>query len=233
MEGRPWRGARALGLVLIVALVVGLGIVAREPLLAAIPPLVDRVRSAGAWGVAVFVGVYVVATVLFAPGAPLTAAAGFLWGVPGGTLVVSPASVLGATLAFVLARGAARPWVERWAADDPRLAALDRAVGQRSLWMVLLLRLSPLFPFNLLNYALGLTSVRLWEYVLGSFIGMLPGTVLYVWLGSIAAEAGQIASGQGAPARAALLAIGLAATAAVVWLVNRTARRALLAEIEA
>ena len=227
MDQPARRTLRTIGIGLGIAIVLVLAFVAREPLMAAVPALVEEVRRAGALGVVLFVGIYAVATVLFLPGSPLTASAGLLWGVVGGTLVVSPASVLGATLAFLLARGVARPWVARRVGDDPRLAAIDRAVAERGLWTVLLLRLSPLIPFNGLNYALGLTSVRLWEYVLGSFVGMLPGTIVYVWLGSIAAEAGQLATGEGAPARLALLVVGLLATFLVVWLVGRAARRAL------
>ncbi len=187
------------------------------------------------WALPGFVVGYVVATVLLVPASPLTAAAGFEWGVLLGTLIVSPTSVLGATMAFLVARGAARPLVARRLSGDPRLLAVDRAIAERGLWTVLLLRLSPLLPFNVLNYALGLTRVRLWEYVLGSWIGMLPGTVLYVWLGSLAAEAGQVAQGEGAPARLALLVVGLIATGAAVWRVGRSARRALAegAEIRA
>ena len=140
--------------------------------------LVDWVRAAGATGFITYAALYALATVLLLPGSVLTLGAGFVYGPIWGVLLASPASVLGATLAFLLGRFVARDWIRHRIATNPRFEAVDAAVGKGGFKIVLLLRLSPIFPFTLLNYALGLTRVRLRDYVLASFIGMLPGTVL-------------------------------------------------------
>jgi uncharacterized membrane protein YdjX (TVP38/TMEM64 family) len=192
--------------------------------------LVGWIRAAGAGGVAVYAAVYVGATLLLLPGSVLTAGAGFAYGPLWGTLLASPVSVLAATLAFVLGRTVARGWVARRMSRAPRFAAVDEAIGQSGLKIVLLLRLSPLFPFNLLNYGLGLTRVRLRDYVLGSFLGMLPGTALYVYLGSLLTSASELLSGKSSGAGTAGQALywaGLVATFAVTVTVTRIARRAL------
>ncbi len=192
--------------------------------------LVEWVRSAGATGVAAYFLVYISAVVLLLPGSVLTLGAGFAYGPLYGTLFVSPTSVLGATLAFLLGRSVARNWIAARVARNPKFAAIDEAVGRDGFKIVLLLRLSPVFPFSLLNYALGLTRVRLRDYVLASFLGMLPGTVLYVYLGSLITSAAQLVSGQrpqGGMAQQLFFWGGLAATVLVTVLITRTARRAL------
>jgi uncharacterized membrane protein YdjX (TVP38/TMEM64 family) len=198
--------------------------------------LVEAIRGAGAGGVAIFAVVYVAATVLLLPGSVLTAGAGFAYGPVWGTLLVSPVSVAAATLAFVLGRTVARGWIARRIAGNPRFAAVDEAIGESGLKIVLLLRLSPLFPFNLLNYALGLTRLRLRDYVVASALGMLPGTILYVYLGSLVTSASELASAggeaTGAP-RSVLYWGGLAATVGATWLVTRIARRALSRALDA
>src|SRR5207245_7459752 len=129
------------------------------------------------------------------PAAVRRLAAGVVYGARWGTLLVSPASVLGATAAFVLARWVARDWIAARVRPNPRFAAIDEAVGEDGFGIVLLLRLSPLVPFNFLNFALGLSRVRLRDYVLASAIGMLPGTFLYVYLGSLITSAAELARG--------------------------------------
>jgi uncharacterized membrane protein YdjX (TVP38/TMEM64 family) len=196
---------------------------------------VDAIRNAGAMGAAVFGLAYVVATVLFLPGSVLTAGAGFAYGPLWGTLLVSPVSVVAATLAFVLGRTVARGWIARRIAGSPRFAAIDEAIAENGFKIVLLLRLSPLLPFNLLNYALGLTRVSLRDYVVASALGMLPGTVLYVYLGSIVTSASELAAGGGEGAGASPSVLywgGLAATLGATWLLTRSARRALSRTIE-
>jgi uncharacterized membrane protein YdjX (TVP38/TMEM64 family) len=118
---------------------------------------------------------------------------------------------------------------------SPRARAIDAAVEREGWKLVLLLRLSPVFPFNVLNYALSLTRVPFGTYVLASFIGMLPGTALYVYLGSLAPAAAQLgpAAAAGGAGRTAVYAIGLLATVAVVVVATRLARRALAGEIAA
>lgn len=223
-EGRPaWRRLRwvALGLALLALWI------AREPVMEALPRGIEAVRGAGPLGGVGFMGLYVAFTVAMLPGSWLTAAAGAIWGVGGGFVLVWPSSLLGASLAFLLARGLLRAPVGAWVKRDRRYEALDRAVAGGGAQMVGLLRLSPLIPYNLLNYALGLTGVRLRDYVLGSALGMIPGTLLYLWLGSLADELGQLAVGQGHPARLLWLGVGLGATVAVAVALARRAREAL------
>jgi uncharacterized membrane protein YdjX (TVP38/TMEM64 family) len=180
------------------------------------------------WGPVVFAAVYAL-TCLVLPGSLITLAAGSLFGVVVGTVVVSAASVTGASLAFWLGRTLARSLIEKRLAGNPRFRALDQAVAVGGFKIVLLTRLSPLFPFTLLNYAFGLTKVRFRDYVLASWIGMLPGTVMYVYLGSTVKELADVATGnvEGGSARLVLFFVGLAATVAVTVYVTRLARRAL------
>lgn len=196
--------------------------------------LADRVRGAGAAGVVLFIAAYVAATVALLPGSVLTLAAGFAYGPIGGLLVASPASVLAATAAFLLGRTAARGWVQRTIAGAPRTRALSRAIGKDSFRLILLLRLSPVVPFNVLNYALGVSEASLSRYVVASFIGMLPGTWLYVYLGSLATTAAELtdASRGGGAGRLALTVAGLVATVLAVVLVTRSARHALERELK-
>jgi uncharacterized membrane protein YdjX (TVP38/TMEM64 family) len=195
--------------------------------------LADRVRGAGAAGVLLFTAAYVAATVALLPGSLLTLAAGFAYGPIGGLLVASPASVLAATTAFLLGRTALRGWVQRKIADAPRTRALSRAAGRDSFRLILLLRLSPVVPFNILNYALGVSEASFSRYVVASFIGMLPGTWLYVYLGSLATTAAELTDasrGEG-PGKLALTVAGLVATVLAVVLVTRSARQALDREL--
>jgi uncharacterized membrane protein YdjX (TVP38/TMEM64 family) len=176
-----------------------------------------------------FAAAYVPAAVLFVPGSLLTLGAGFVFGLGKGTVIVSLGSTAGAAAAFIVARSLAHDWVARRVARRPTLAAIGRAVETDAFKIVLLTRLSPVFPFNLLNYAYGLTSVPFRTYVLASWIGMLPGTVMYVYLGSAANSLATLLSGEAprSAGRQALFALGLAATVAVTIIVTRRARRAL------
>lgn len=228
----PQRSARGrrnvlLGLMLLGALVAA---VTMLPVTSWLIAVVEWIRGRGAAGPAMFAVAYVLAAVLLLPGSVLTIGGGFAYGPLWGLLLVSPVSVLAATAAFLLGRTVARDWVTRRLGKDPRLAAIDAAVGQQGFKIVLLLRLSPLFPFNALNYLLGLTRVRLRDFVLGSWIGMLPGTALYVYIGSLVTTASQLASG-GRPSTGlaghGLLVVGLVATLLVTVVLTRIARRAL------
>ena len=146
----------------------------------------DWVANLGLWGPIVFLVLYVLACFCFVPGSVLTLGAGALFGVVKGTMMVSLSATLGATVAFLVGRYLARDWVARKIEKNPQFRAVDRAVAEEGWKIVLLTRLSPIFRFNLLNYAFGLTRVRLRDYVLASWIGTLPGTILYVYIGSLA-----------------------------------------------
>jgi uncharacterized membrane protein YdjX (TVP38/TMEM64 family) len=177
----------------------------------------------------VFVVAYAAAVVAFVPASLLTLGAGAIFGVAEGVLYVFAAASLGACAAFLLSRYAARGLVEERLRGNASFAAIDRAVGDQGRKIVFLLRLSPVFPFNLLNYALGLTRVRFADYALACF-GMLPGTLLYVYSGKLAGDVAALAGGAQAPRGAgyyAVLGLGLAATVAVTLVITRTAKRAL------
>ena len=194
-----------------------------------VPRFTSWVDGLGFWGPVVFVLGYATATVAFVPGSVLTLAAGAIFGLEEGTLVVFLGSTLGASAAFLISRHLARRTIERKLAGSAAFAALDRAVGSEGRKMVFLLRLSPVFPFNLLNYGLGLTKVRFVDYLVAS-VGMLPGTLLYVYYGMIAGDLAALAGGATVargPAHYAVLALGLVATVVVTALVTRMARRAL------
>lgn len=190
----------------------------------------------GPLGIFVFVAVYVLAALMFVPGSVLTAASGALFGLVWGTAAVSAASTLAAALAFLIARHLARDAVERKAATNPRFRAIDRAIGQGGWRIIALLRLSPAIPFSLGNYLFGLTPVRFWPYIVASWLAMLPGTFLYVYLGYVGRQGLATAGGSsaGSPGQLALMVAGLVATGVVIVYVTRAARRALResAEIE-
>jgi uncharacterized membrane protein YdjX (TVP38/TMEM64 family) len=221
--GLPWRRL-ALGLVVLAAL-VAVGRAAGD----AVPRFAAWVDSLGALGPAVFVLGYAVAVVAFVPGSLLTLAAGAIFGLLEGTAWVFLAATLGSTAAFLVGRHLARRPIERRLAGDARFAAIDEAIGREGRKIVLLLRLSPVFPFSLLNYALGLTRVRLADYVIGS-LGMLPGTLLYVYSGKLAGDVAAAAGGAEVARGTGywlVIGLGFAATVVVTVLVTRIARRAL------
>jgi uncharacterized membrane protein YdjX (TVP38/TMEM64 family) len=214
----------ALAAVAIVALLV----VGRE-LGRYLPQFVGWVNGLGVWGPVVFVLGYVVSVVAFIPASVLTLSAGAIFGVWKGTLFAFLGASIGSIAAFLVSRHAARQSIEQRIQGDERFAAIDRAVENEGLKITFLLRLSPIFPFNLLNYALGLTRVRLADYVLASF-GMLPGTLLYVYSGKVAGDVATAAGGAAVSRGTgyyAFLALGFAATLAVTIAVTRIARRAL------
>jgi uncharacterized membrane protein YdjX (TVP38/TMEM64 family) len=146
-----------------------------------------------------------------------------------GSLYVFIGASLGATAAFLIGRYLARDWVYKQIAGNEKFRKIDEAVGQEGFKIVFLTRLSPVFPFNLLNYALGITGVSFKDYLLG-FLGMIPGTVMYVYLGSLAGACTQIGT-KDQPSNSAvewtMRIIGFIATVAVTVFVTRIARKAL------
>jgi uncharacterized membrane protein YdjX (TVP38/TMEM64 family) len=196
-----------------------------------IAAFLEWVRGAGPWGALLFGLAYIPAAVLFVPASVLTLGAGFVFGVVKGTVIVSLGSTAGAAAAFMVARTVGHDWVAGRVAGYPALDAIGRAVESEAFKVVLLTRLSPLFPFNLLNYAFGLSSVPFETYVLASWIGMLPGTLMYIYLGSAAQSVAALLSGElrRTPGQQAMFAAGLVATVVVTTIVTRAARRALSA----
>ena len=183
------------------------------------------ISGLGALGYAAFYAIYVVGALLFVPGAAITIAGGFLFGLARGIAIVSAASTTAAVLAFLIARHAARGAVEARARKDGRFTAIDEAIGERGWKIVALLRLSPAVPFSLSNYFYGLTAIGFWPYLLTSWLAMLPGTVLYVYLGAAGRAAAR--GGGRTPAENVYLAVGLVATVAVTVYLTRVARKAL------
>lgn len=180
-------------------------------------------------GALVFIPLYALWVTLLLPGVWASMLAGALYGTWWGSLIVFVGACLGAEAAFLLGRTLLRGWAQRRLAALPKLQAVEQAVSREGLKLVLLTRLSPAFPFSLLNLAYGLSEVSLRDYTLG-LIGILPGTVLFCGLGALAgdvAQFGAVLSGEADAGTWALRIIGLLATVAVVWLVGRAARRAL------
>ena len=155
----------------------------------------DGIAGLGPWGPVIFVLLYIAATVLFLPGSILTLGAGFVFGVVRGAIVVSISATLGATAAFLIGRYLARDWVSKKIEGNVKFKLIDEAVAREGWKIVGLTRLSPVFPFNLLNYAFGLTRVSLRDYFFASWIGMMPGTVMYVYLGSLAGDLASVGEG--------------------------------------
>lgn len=188
------------------------------------------VASLGNVGPIAFIVIYNIATVLLIPGSILTLGSGVLFGLGWGTVYVIIAATLGATIAFWIGRNFARNWVADKIAGYPKFGAIDRAVAKQGFKIVLLTRLSPLFPFNLLNYAFGITQVSLRDYVMGS-IGMLPGTILYVYIGSLVGNLALIGTNNANPEAEKLQwiakIIGFAITVGVTIYITRVAKKAL------
>ncbi|HVC55138.1 MAG TPA: TVP38/TMEM64 family protein [Stellaceae bacterium] len=175
----------------------------------------------GLHGVAIFAATYIVGAVLLAPEALLTVIAGFaygFWGLP----VVLVAATIGASLAFLIARYLARDRVRRLIAQRRTLAAVDRAVAEDGWKIVALLRLSPLVPFNLQNYLFGVTAIPFVHFVAATFFGIMPGTALYIYIGTLGT-----AAGERDPLKWTLFGAGLVAGVAVVALIAAKARASL------
>lgn len=189
------------------------------------------IKDLGSVGVFAYMVIYNLATIFFIPGSLLTLGGGAIYGVFWGSVYVFVAATIGATLAFLIGRYVTRHWVEHQIEGNRKFKAIEDAVAEEGLKIVLLTRLSPIFPFNLLNYAFGVTRVSLKDYVLGS-IGMIPGTVMYVYIGSLAGDIATIGSRQtlspeAQTAQWAIRIVGFIATAAVTIYVTRLARKAL------
>lgn len=189
----------------------------------------EATERLGPWGPVVFMAVYVIATVLFVPASALTLGAGAVFGVLWGCVYVSIASTVGATAAFLIGRYIARAWVRHRMAGDATFASVDNAIRIDGWRIVALARLSPFLPFTLLNYAFGVTGVKLRHYVLASWLGMMPGTVLYVYLGSIAHAT--VRRGVWSLEEWCLYGVGLAATLLVTLKMARLARQTLTARV--
>lgn len=204
--------------------------------------LQQRLADALAWieelgtiGFVVFAVVYILACIFLVPGSLLALGAGAIYGVAVGSVLVSVSSTLGATAAFLVGRYFARGWVSRQIEGNARFGAIDNAVAKEGWKIVGLTRLSPIFPFNLLNYAYGLANVSLRDYFFASWIGMMPGTLMYVYIGSLAGDLAALGAETGAAptgAKWVINVVGFLATVLVTIYVTKLAKKALAEKID-
>ncbi|MEN6334564.1 MAG: TVP38/TMEM64 family protein [Phycisphaerales bacterium] len=214
--------------ILAVAVVVG-------PVLPWIIDLFEGIASLGSWGPAALIGFYVISCVLLIPASIPTLAAGILFGVVKGSLVAMAGGTAGACVAYWVGRLLARDWVARRVAKNRQFTALDNAVDEHGIKVVILSRLSPIAPYAILNYVFGLTKVSFWKYVLGTVIGVLPAMVMYVYVGAglrSFAEVAAFARGeQQTPSSFHVFFwVGLVVTVVVTVQLTRLARRVLRRE---
>jgi len=215
----PWQWA--LGAVVIAALVAGWFVL---PIEAWSDAFQAWIKGLGPWGWLIFAAVYIVGTVLLVPGSVLTFAAGLAFGLAIGFPLVVVSATIGATLAFLIARYLAHDKVESLMQKRPKFKAIQSAVSEGGWKVVALLRLSPVLPFNLTNYLYGITDLKLREYVAATFVGIMPGTLLNVYVGA----AGKAASGEGTSTLEwGFLAVGLVATVVVAVFVTKKAKAKL------
>ena len=221
----PRRRALVALPLLLAVLITGLLLLRAGMLEGPIQSLSQYVHQTGPAGVLVFCGVYVAWVVALLPGFLLTMAAGMMFGPLKATALVLPVQTLAVALAFLASRYLFRDFVEERTGQNPRLRAIGCAIEERGFLMVALLRLSPVVPYNVLNYALGATRVRFGPYVAGSLVGMIPGTFLYAYLGASLQQLGAGTSGD--PVQRAVHAVGLAATVLIAVTATVLARNAL------
>jgi uncharacterized membrane protein YdjX (TVP38/TMEM64 family) len=220
-KGMPWKVIAAA--VIVVAIFAAWFLL---PIKEWLQSFSEWITSLGLWGAVVFAVAYVIAIVILAPAALFTIAAGLVFGLGWGFPVVMVGATVGASLAFLVARYLVRDRVRHMVEARPKFKAVDAAVTEEGWKIVMLLRLSPLVPFNIQNYFFGLTNIDFWHYVLATFVGIIPGVVLYLYIGALGdALAG--GAGQWGTAQWIFFAIGLVATVVVALLVARKAKAKL------
>lgn len=205
------------------------------PVLPWLTRLFESIAALGPWGPIALIGVYIISCVFLIPASIPTFAAGILFGVFKGSLVAMAGGVLGACAAYWIGRFLARDWMARRIARSRRITALDNAVDEHGLTVVILSRLSPIAPYVLLNYAFGLTKVPFWKYVLGTVIGVAPAMVVYVYIGAGLRSLTEIASyahreGPTPPVYHVFFWAGLGVTVVVTILLMRLAQKVLRRE---
>jgi len=233
MSHKPLKKQWSPGLkltILLVVIVISVLAIQSLNLQVWLPVVLRRVESLGVWAPIAFVCIYVVATLYLIPGSLLTLGAGVLFGVVLGSIYTFVGASLGAIAAFFVGRSVARKWVAQQIEENEKFQAVDQAVAREGFKIVLLTRLSPVLPFTWLNYAFGLSQVSFRDYALGCF-GMIPGTVMYVYIGSLLGDLAALVSGGTARSRTLaeviLLSVGLVATVVVTLYITQIARKAL------
>lgn len=188
----------------------------------------DWIKTFGIWGPALFIAVYILTSIFFVPSFVFTFAAGALFGLPLGILYTLIGSGLGAVGAFLIGRYLARDWAHGIFEKNPKFAAMDQAIKTKGWKIVVLARLTPIFPFMVANYAFGLTRISAYAYWGASVLGTIPSTSVYVYLGSIAGSL-STNSGHGpkTPVEWGLLAAGFVATILLTWYIRKISQTAL------
>ena len=193
-------------------------------LIQTIPKLIQWIESLGIIGMSLFVLVYILACIFLIPGSPLTVGAGAVFGFWTGLILVSVGSTLGAVAAFLISRYLASGLIEKKIDKSHKFSAIDMAIKREGWKIIFLARLSPIIPFFLLNYALGLTKIRLRTYIISSWTGMIPGTVLYTYIGSLGKT---ILTTENSLSDWVILGVGLIATVSVTLIISKIAKRSL------
>ncbi len=190
-------------------------------------PFAKWVRGLGVWGPVAFIATYTVAEVLLLPASVLTLAAGALFGFFHGAVFSFTGAMLGSIAAFLMGRYAVGPFVRHRLHRDARFRAIDGAAARGGAKLVALLRLSPVLPYTIINYALGVTSISLRDYLAGT-LAMIPGTLVYTYYGTAIASLTGLAGGaRHGMAFYILLVLGVLATIAAAVTITRLARRHL------
>lgn len=195
--------------------------------------VLEWTKGMGIWGPVIVAGIYAIGAILFLPGSFMTMAAGFLFKVVLGTITVSVGSTIGACAAFMVARTFGRKWIAARVVKSRQFTAFDHAVSRHAFKVIILTRLSPAFPYNMLNYAFGLTKIEFWKYALGSWAAMIPPTIMYTYFGSGLRSLTEIAAGRSEkePSERIFFWIGLAVTIVATLFIANLARKALQQEI--
>jgi uncharacterized membrane protein YdjX (TVP38/TMEM64 family) len=199
------------------------------PLAAWLTRVAQFLRDLGIFGVLLYFGVYTLASLVCFPAAVLTLSAGFAWGALGGLAAAIPAAALAALTAFTIGRVAFRGRLRHALMARPRLAAVERAINAKGARLVFLMRFSPILPFPVLNYVLGMTRIPAPAFVLATATGMLPISFMYTWTGALLVELGGLDGEpqEVGPVKLAMGGLGLLATVFITLWVGRAARAAL------
>ena len=183
-----------------------------------VPNVIERTASSGPVGYLGFILIYIVSTVMMLPGSPLTFTAGALFGFWKGLILVSIGSTLGASCAFMVSRYLIRKSIEKRVLKNKKFQSIDNEINEQGWKIVILARLSPIIPFFLLNYALGITKIRFIHFIFASWVGMIPGTTVYVLMGTMG---GAFINGKKSSFEWLLLGMGLIATILVTLLISK------------
>ncbi len=192
--------------------------------------IIVECRALGIYGIMIFIVVYALLCIALAPGSIITMAVGAVYGFGIGYVVVTLGSLLAATLSFLIGKFLFHNAISNWLIKYPRIKLIQNAISKKGLIIVFLMRLSPLFPFAISNYAFSLTDISFKNYFFISWVGMIPGTVLYVYLGVLSTSL--IQTDVALQGKTALMVAGLCATVLLSWFIAKIARSALYSQLD-